>query len=377
LTAPSKHRTDIAIVGAGIVGLAHAVLAARSGRSVTVFERNPVASGASVRNFGMIWPIGQPPGPMHELAMRSCELWLSVLAETALPYFDSGSLHAAYQADEAAVAVEFAEKTAGDLRWLNRAETLARSGALREANLLGALWSPSELTVDPRLVLSSLPAFLRDRYAVRFCFDTAVRAVETNRLWTGDSEWRAEHIIVAPGDDFQSLFAAQFAGLGLTRCKLQMLRTVAQPAGWRLGPALAFGLSFRHYRSFEICPSLRDLKARVARDHPELDRWGIHVMASQTAAGEVTIGDSHEYGLAVNIFDKPLINRLILEYAEQRMRLPSFDLGEQWHGVYAKHPEEPYVRFSPCEGVHVVAVTTGAGMTLSFGLAEETLNRIQ
>jgi len=44
-------RVDTAIVGAGIVGLAHAYLAAKSGRKVAVFERNPAATGASVRNF--------------------------------------------------------------------------------------------------------------------------------------------------------------------------------------------------------------------------------------------------------------------------------------------------------------------------------------
>src|SRR5580700_8692636 len=103
-------KVDVAIVGAGIVGLAHAYLAARSGRTVVVFERNPAASGASIRNFGMVWPIGQSVGAMHQLSLRSRELWLEILNEANLPFFKTGSLHVAYKEDEAALGREFSQR---------------------------------------------------------------------------------------------------------------------------------------------------------------------------------------------------------------------------------------------------------------------------
>jgi D-hydroxyproline dehydrogenase subunit beta len=371
----STRNVDIAIVGAGIVGLAHAYLAARSGRKVAVFERNPAALGASIRNFGMIWPIGQPPGPLHEVALRSREIWLEVLAQAKLPFLATGSLHAAYRKDEAAVGEEFCDKapTVGyECAWLTPQQALERSPAIRPDGLLGALWSPTELTVDPRQIIRSLPNFLAERYGVQFFFNTTAQKVEPSFLEAGDQRCDADLIIVASGDDFQTLFPEYFRQSGITRCKLQMMRTQPQPRGWMLGPSLAFGLTFKHYPTFQICSSLRALGERISREMPEFERWGIHVMVSQNSSGELTIGDSHEYGLAVDIFDKPAVNDLILDYARQYLRVPKLEIAENWHGVYAKHPEHAYMRFSPAEGVRVITVTSGIGMTMSFGIAEQT-----
>ncbi|HTT62454.1 MAG TPA: TIGR03364 family FAD-dependent oxidoreductase [Bryobacteraceae bacterium] len=361
---------DVAIVGAGILGIAHAYALARRGHSVAVYERSSQAGGASVRNFGMIWPIGQPAGRMHEMALRSRELWIEVLEAARLPYFPAGSLHAVYRADEADVAREFCER-APDLgytcEWLNAAQALVRSRALRPEGLIGAIWSPTEITVDPRVALAQLPRFLGEQFGVRFHWNTAVCDIDA---------LQASAAIVCTGHDFETLYPEVLRSSGVTRCKLQMMRTRPQPESWQLGPALAAGLTLRFYESFRICRTLDALRQRIAAEMPEYDRWGIHVLVSQTAGGELTIGDSHEYGAAVSPFDRADIDELILSYARGFLQAPGLEIAQHWHGVYAKHPEQPFLALSPAPHVRVVTATGGAGMTLSFGLAEVTVKEM-
>lgn len=368
-----QNHYDVAVVGAGIVGLAQAWIAARNGKRVIVFERNPQAVGASIRNFGMIWPIGQPPGQTHEMALRSRALWCELSEAAGFWLRECGSIHLAHRDDEWAVLQEFAEQADSlgyDCRLLSRDEVLQKSNGANPENLRGGLWSPTEMCVDPREVLGILPEFLREKHGVDFRFASPVRSVSAPALETADgSTWHPEEIIVASGSDFESLFPEVFANSGLRHCKLQMMRTPPQSSGWQLGPHLASGLTLRHYANFASCPSLARLKQRIANETPELDRFGIHVMASQNAAGEVILGDSHEYGSDIAPFDKVEIDELMLHELRKVIQLQDWTVAARWHGVYAKHPTKPYFEHSPQPGVRIVTGLGGAGMTMSFGVA--------
>ena len=125
-----------------------------------------------------------------------------------------------------------------------------------------------------------------------------------------------------------------------------------------------------------MCSTLPALQARIAAESPEFERWGIHGLVSQTACGELTLGDSHEYGLSIDVFNREEIDELILRYISKFLRAPTLRVAQRWHGVYAKHPEKPYLILEPAAGVRIVTSPGGSGMTLSFGVAAETIDEI-
>jgi FAD dependent oxidoreductase TIGR03364 len=344
-----------------------------------VFERDLRACGASVRNFGLVWPIGQPHGAMYEMALLSRATWIEVLDNARLPYWPDGSLHVVYREDEAAVATEFADLAPAlgyECAWLSTQRVLARSPAVRPDGLLGGLWSPTEIIVDPRITLAALPAYLHERFGVELRFGCAVHRIDLPVIEAGTESWLVDQVIVCSGADFESLYPETYAEAGLTRVKLQMLRTASQPDGWRMGPALAAGLTLRFYSAFQVCTTLPALQQRILEEAPQYDRWGIHGLVSQTAAGELTLGDSHEYGLAIDVFNREEIDQLMLRYICGFLRAPSWEIAQRWYGVYAQHPDKPYLGLTPEPGVRIVTSPGGSGMTLSFGVAEESMREL-
>ncbi|NEN92585.1 MAG: TIGR03364 family FAD-dependent oxidoreductase [Okeania sp. SIO3H1] len=374
------HQADVIVVGAGIVGLAHALAVAKRGLKVVVFERNPYPVGASIRNFGMIWPIGQPYGELRDRALKSREIWLEVGAKAGFHLDRCGSLHLAYREDELQVIKEFIETTTQQeqetLALLTPEQVAEKTPAVITDGLLGALWSATEVIVDPREAIKKIPGFLSVEYNIEFKFGTVVTEISHPSLIAGGEKWQADRIFVCSGTDFETLYPDTFANSGMTKVKLQMMRTVPQPEKWRTGVALCGGLTLTHYTSFAHCPSLAALKTRIETETPHFPEWGIHVMMSQNAAGELIIGDSHEYGVNPEPFDLVQINQYILDYLKKFAQVPTLEIAETWHGVYAKLPGKTEFIAQPETGVTIINALSGAGMTLSFGLATEVVEKM-
>ena len=369
--------TDVIVVGGGIKGLAFAWEAARHGRRVTLLERSDAARGASIRNFGMVWPVGQPAGELHAIAMRSRSRWLELRDAGAVWAAECGSVHVVFEEDEVRVLAEFADRAPGlgvPCELLAGPETARRFPAI-PADARAVLWSPTELAVNPPRAIAAVAAHLVAAHGVDIRFSTTVVGIDMPAVTTSCGQrFEAPQVIVCGGADFETLFPDLWAASGTRRCKLQMLRTRPQPGGWRLGPHVAGGLTLAHYAGFEICPSLAALKQRLAASMPSHTAAGIHVMASQNEAGEVILGDSHDYEAPLDPFESEAIDDLILAYARRMLRLPDWSIAARWHGVYAKGPDPIHFAAEPQPGCHVMGSPGGAGMTLAFGLAERWWN---
>ncbi|HRI20885.1 MAG TPA: TIGR03364 family FAD-dependent oxidoreductase, partial [Panacibacter sp.] len=322
-------------------------------------------------------PIGQPNGNLYERALRSKSIWKQVCREAGLWHNEVGSLHLAYTDLEWQVIQEFAEadKNVRPVKAINATEALQKSEAANPANLKGALWSADEMIVESRVAIEKIPAWLSAKYGVVFHFNTAVTAINYPNVITGGKQsFSADEIYICSGADFETLYPETFANNYFTKCKLQMMRLIMQPDGWRIGPSLCGGLSMVHYKGFEAAVSLTQLKEYYKQTMPDYLKWGIHVMVSQNAEGELTIGDSHEYGLVFDPFDKLFINQLIIDYMKQFAVFKDWQMIQSWHGIYPKitNGQTDFIH-SPEPGVTIVNGLGGNGMTLSFGLAEEVV----
>ncbi len=365
---------DVAIVGSGIVGIALAAAFARRWKKVVILEREERPVGASIRNFGLVWPMGQPTGPLWKRALRSRERWLEYSKVAGFSALPTGSLHLAHQELEVAVLREFFDRAqAGGFAgaWLDPKGVLAKSPAVKSDGLLGGLWSSHEVTVDGREALPAMLKWLAKEHGVQVMMDAAVSRIEHPRIISAQGIWEARSIYVCTGPELRILYPEVLRHAGITNSKLQMWRTAPQPNGWKLGPALCAGLTLLHYAAFTGCPSLPALRESFAKSHPYCVEHGIHVLVSQNGKGEIILGDTHHYGLTHDPFLHEELDSRVREYLDMFASLPDMRAAQRWMGVYPKRSGATEFINSPTPGVTVVNALGGAGMTLSFGLAEE------
>jgi len=360
---------DLAVVGAGVVGLAHALAAARLGKRVVVIDRDAQANGASVRNFGFVTVTGQARGEVWRLARRSAQVWNEIAGPAGITVLQRGLTLVARRPEARAVLEAFLEtEMAEGCAWREAADLGDRLP--RQDQVLGALTSTVDLRVESRTAIPRLAAWLEAARDVTFLRGAAVRNVQPGRLETSAGLVQAEAIVVCPGDDLVTLFPDHFARAGVTRCKLQMLR-LADP-GWRLPAPVMSDLGIVRYLGYADLPQAAPLLARLRAEQARHLEHGVHLIVTQSADGSLVVGDSHHYAATPDPFARDDVDALILdEFAQVFGQAPPPVL-ERWTGTYASAAGHSLVE-TPMPGVRLVTVTSGTGASTAFGLAESVI----
>ena len=63
---------------------------------------------------------------------------------------------------------------------------VAMIAAAKADGLLAALWSPTEVCVDPREIISKMPAWLEKKWGVELRYETPVAKVDAQGVTTAD-----------------------------------------------------------------------------------------------------------------------------------------------------------------------------------------------
>ncbi|MEU9184287.1 FAD-binding oxidoreductase [Streptomyces sp. NPDC048484] len=158
---------DVVVVGAGMVGAASALYAARAGLSVVLVDRGPVAGGTTGAGEGNLLVSDKEPGPELELALLSGRLWADLAAEpgvgASMEYEAKGGLVVA-SGPEGLVALEglaAAQRLAGVRAVPVAADRLHDLEPYLAQGLAGGVLYPQDAQVMPTLAAARLVRLAR------------------------------------------------------------------------------------------------------------------------------------------------------------------------------------------------------------------------
>jgi glycine/D-amino acid oxidase-like deaminating enzyme len=157
----SKRLTcDVVVVGAGVVGAACALYAARAGLDVVIVDRGPVSGGTTGAGEGNLLVSDKEPGPELDLALLSARLWTQLAQEIGefIEYEAKGGLVVASTPGGLIALERFAgeQRTAGVVAEPVDAEALYDLEPRLAPDLPGGVHYPQDRQVMPALAAAHL-----------------------------------------------------------------------------------------------------------------------------------------------------------------------------------------------------------------------------
>ena len=368
---------DVLVVGAGIVGLAHAYEAAKRGLTVCVVDRDAACVSASIRNFGFVTVTGQGAGDTWRRARFARDVWADIAPKAGINVVHQG-LNLVATRDKSVDVLNAFMQTAmahgvGCSLW-SPEEASRHAPELKLDKAKAVLHSPIELRVESRDAIGQLTRWLAEAHGVTFRFGEAVLEIATPKVVTAKGTLHAERVVVCTNADIHGLYSHYFAKHQVRLCQLQMLRVQPQ-AGFKLNASVMGDLSLVRYHGYSQLPQAQPLLQELrAEEGASLDN-GIHLIVVQSADGSLVVGDSHHYGASVSPFAMANVDELMLRHMREALHITDYQVTERWVGIYPSAPETDCFIEAPDEATRIAIVTSGTGASTGFGVAHDTFER--
>ena len=236
-------RTNVVIIGGGIIGVTAALFLARSGIPVTLCEKGQIAGEQSSRNWGWTRVMGRDERELP-LGQASLNLWVQMNEITGRDtgFRQCGILYACDNEREMNDFLKWkdiADQYQIRTEVLDPAQTAERSGSQRMFR--GGLFCPTDGRAEPTMAAPAIAAAAREQGAT-ILTHCAVRGIETRggrvcAVVTERGTIACESVILA-GGAWSRLFAGN---TGIDLPSLQVLGSVARVDNVEGGPEETVG----------------------------------------------------------------------------------------------------------------------------------------
>ncbi|MCL5045237.1 MAG: FAD-binding oxidoreductase [Actinobacteria bacterium] len=285
------ERTEVAVIGGGVIGTSIAFRLAQAGKKVVLLEKNDLATGSSGACDKCIFVQSKAPGIHLELALRSAEIYsgLSRELDYDIEYHPKGGMIAIENQEQMEVmeGVIARQREGGlDVRLLTGDEARRREPVLAD-HVVAAAHSPQDAEVNPFRLAHGFARAAR-KLGAKILNHTEVKGIGVENGWaktviTDRGEIRAGVIINAAG--VWAPLIGQMVGLEIPIKPRRGQILVTEPVPQMIGSVF---LDAR-YIVVKYNPSL-------ARNADTVEgRLGVALSLGQTDSGNILVGACREF----------------------------------------------------------------------------------
>ena len=401
---PLPEKTQVVVIGGGIVGVCTALYLAEKGIPVVLCEKGRIAGEQSSRNWGWIRKAGRDNREL-QLMIESAVLWNELAPRLGedIGYGIRGTTYLAANETE----------LARHETWLTENSDFAHGSTLlspqQTDNLLkrndrqfaGALHTPSDATAEPALAVPAMARYA-ERLGATILEGCAVRSIERSAgkvraVVTERGEIACQTVVLAGGVWSRTFLENLGLSLPQLAVKSSVMRTTPGPeviagavgatnaslrrradggytiarsgaAEFQLVPA-----AFRHFANF--LPILAD-RWRIMKIRLSGDFFG-PLGRQRWQADEVT--PFEQVRVMDPAPDRQLLNRVLAGAKALHPRLDGVEIAETWGGLIDVLPDEiPVVDEPPgWSGLVIATGLSGHGFGIGPGVAKLVVQHIE